>query len=488
MAKHLKKLTLLHSNDMHGDFMAEKIDKKLTGGVSMLSGYISKVRETEKNVLYCVAGDMFRGSVIDSEFKGISTIELMNLLNPDVVTLGNHEVDYGLPHLLFIEKCAKFPIINANMYIRSNGVRLFHPCLVKEIDGMKILFIGILTEQVLDTTRKDKTIGSLVDIADAACEVERICNSFKSEDIDFTVLLTHIGFEEDKVLASQLKPELGVDVIIGGHSHTLLKEPEMVNGIPIVQVGVGTDQIGRFDIMVDTDNNCIDSFTWKTIPIQADNCPRDEKMEALLQEYKMVTDAKFNRFICRLKKPMTHPGRYQETSLGNMFSDALKESFDIDIMLVGSGGLRVQKFGPVVTYADLLDCYPYDDSIYKIWLTGTQLKKMFQYILRDEVWEGNHCEFYQLSKGLSISYSKERHEFVEFKFEGEPIDDNRLFTVGIEKYHLLNFEKFTSLSLEEVKKNGEPKLISTSSFQVVEEFLSNHQQLNNQVEGRLVVN
>ena len=88
--KNLKKLTLLHSNDLHGDFLAEEIDKKLVGGVSYLSGYLDKVRTEEKNVIYAIAGDVFRGSVIDSEFKGISTIEIMNLLGPDVATIGNH--------------------------------------------------------------------------------------------------------------------------------------------------------------------------------------------------------------------------------------------------------------------------------------------------------------------------------------------------------------------------------------------------------------
>ena len=66
---------------------------------------------------------MFRGSVIDSEYKGLSTIELMNYLAPDVVSLGNHEVDYGIAHLLFLEKCAKFPIINADLYIKLNNQR-----------------------------------------------------------------------------------------------------------------------------------------------------------------------------------------------------------------------------------------------------------------------------------------------------------------------------------------------------------------------------
>jgi 5'-nucleotidase/UDP-sugar diphosphatase len=133
--KNLKKLTILHSNDMHGDFLEEEIDEKLVGGVSLLSGYVNKVRREERNVIYAVAGDMFRGSVIDSEYKGTSTIGIMNLVGPDVATIGNHEVDYGLAHLLFLEKCADFPIINANLHIKSNGRRMFRPYWIAKLDG-----------------------------------------------------------------------------------------------------------------------------------------------------------------------------------------------------------------------------------------------------------------------------------------------------------------------------------------------------------------
>ena len=238
--KNLKKLTILHSNDMHGDFLAEQIDERLVGGVSLLSGYVNKVRREEKNVIYAVAGDMFRGSVIDSEYKGTSTIGIMNLVGPDVATIGNHEIDYGLAHLLFLEKCADFPIINANLHIKSNGRRMFRPFWIAHIDDMKILFIGIITEEVLAATKTDELIGSFVDIGEAAREVGNICNAYNAIDIDFTVLLTHIGFEEDKKLAAMLDPDWGVDVIIGGHSHTKLEEPFKVNDIYIVQAGTGT--------------------------------------------------------------------------------------------------------------------------------------------------------------------------------------------------------------------------------------------------------
>lgn len=203
-----KKLTLLHSNDMHGDFFEETQNDSLVGGVSLLSGYIKQTKKTEKNCLYTISGDMLQGSVIDAEFRGISTIDIMNMLNPDVVTLGNHEIDYGLAHLLFLEKLAKFPIINANLYIKPSKTRLFQPYYLKEIDGMKILFIGIITEEVLSSVISEELISTLVDVQEAAREVEKICNAYKRVDIDFTVLLTHIGYENDLKLAELLKPEL----------------------------------------------------------------------------------------------------------------------------------------------------------------------------------------------------------------------------------------------------------------------------------------
>ncbi|MBQ7605414.1 MAG: bifunctional metallophosphatase/5'-nucleotidase [Firmicutes bacterium] len=485
--KNTKKLTLLHSNDMHGDFLTENIDSALIGGVSLLSGYINKVRNEEENVIYAIAGDMFRGSIIDSEFQGLSTIQIMNMLAPDVVTLGNHEVDYGVAHLLFIEKCADFPIVNANLHVQTNHARLFEPCVVLERDGMKILFIGILTEAVLAQCKTDGLIGTFVDVEDAAEEVGRICNAYNATDIDFTVLLTHIGFEEDKKLAELLDPAWGVDVIIGGHSHTFLEEPAVVNGIPIVQAGTGTDQIGRFDIIVNTDENCIDSFTWKPIPINADTCPRDPSIEEVISTYKSRTDAKYGQIITKFTRELTHPDRYRETELGDLFSDVLKEALGVDIFLLGSGSIRNEKLGPVVTKGDLCECFPYDDAAHMVYATGAQIKHMIKHMLRDEVFVGEHCEFYQLSSGLVVEYDQKSHSFVRFDFEGEPIDEDRLFTVGLQHFHYLNIKDSFDITLDELKKNHNDRVVSTSCTQVIEEALLAGQHQNAKGEGRLIL-
>ena len=380
--KNLKKLTLLHSNDLHGDFLAEKVDEKLIGGVSRLSGYINKVRNEEKNVIYSISGDMFRGSLIDSEFQGLSTIEIMNMLAPDVVTIGNHEADYGLAHMLFIEKCASFPIINANMYIKYVGTRLFNSHFIKEIDGMRVMFIGILTEEVLKNTKSEGVVGTLIDIQDAVSEISKICDAYRTEDVDLTVLLTHIGIEEDKKLAEALDPACGIDIIIGGHSHTLLEEPCVVAGIPIVQAAVGTDQIGRFDIMVDTDKNCIDSYTWQCIPITEENCPRDEALEKVVSEYKDYTDEKYGRILTRFPRAYTHPKRNMETELGNLLAECMRNQIGADLVLIGSGSIRKTSLGPAVTVRDFLEIFPFAEPAFGFRLTGKQLRHIVTFMLR----------------------------------------------------------------------------------------------------------
>lgn len=476
--KNFKKLTLLHSNDMHGDFSSEKLEDKLVGGVSQLSGYIQKVRREEPNVLYAVAGDMFCGSLIDSEYRGISTIELMNILTPDVVTLGNHEVDYGIAHLLFLEKCARFPIINANIYIKNNHVRLFRSHLIKEIDGMKILFIGILTQEVLSQTKKETLVGTLVDVREAADEVGKICNSYQTEDVDLTILLTHIGFEADKELAEILDPAYGVDLIIGGHTHTLLEEPCVVAGIPIVQAACGTDQIGRFDLVIDTDTNSLDSYEWQLIPIDDEHCPSDPAIEKVLRGYEDETEEKYGRFITRFADKYEHPVRNRETELGRLYADLFRQGLDLDIMLVGSGFIRSKEMGPIITYRDVVQCFPFDEAVYRVTVNGEQLKRMIRHIFREESFaEEAHTEFYQFSKGLSFAVHLDSHEITNILFDGKHIDDKKLFDVGMHAFHFASMDEFLGITREETDKNKRARMVTTCTQDVLIEWLSQEEML-----------
>lgn len=481
-------LTILHSNDMHGDFLTEQLEDKLVGGVSMLSGYVKRVRAEEENVIYAIAGDMFKGSIIDSEYKGLSTIEIMNLIAPDVVTLGNHEIDYGVAHLLFIEKCARFPIINANLFITTNHVRLFTPYCVLERGGLKIMFIGVITDEVLASAKGEAVIGSFIDVREAANEVGVICDTYKTTEIDYTVVLSHIGFEADKQLAALLDENWGVDLIIGGHSHTLLQEPCRVNGVRIVQAGVGTDQIGRLDLTFDAQTRAVTDTQWTCVPVDSGHCPTDATLEELLHSYKRQTDEKYGRVLAYLPRELTHPSRYEETAVGNLFADVMQTDSSFDIMLLGSGSLRLKTFGPIITLQSLHEMFPYDDTLHLVEVTGAQLKRMIAFVCREEAFtEGAHTEFYQYSKGVRFVWSRSAQRFTEFSLNGKEIGDAQMIKLGIQKYHYENFADFFNVPLEEIVGNRRPRVVGTSCRAIYEELFASAEALDAQVEGRLVV-
>lgn len=484
-SKRYKHLTLLHSNDLHGDFLAEELDEDLIGGVSLLSGYVNQVREESPNTLYMIAGDMFKGSLIDSEFQGISTIEIMNALGPDVVSLGNHEMDYGIAHLLFLEKCCKFPIVNSNIYIKNMGARLFKSHEIIEIDGMKILVIGIITEEIMGNAKEDNLLGTFVNLNDAAAEIGTIINSYKKVDIDLTIILTHIGFDSDIELAKKLDPKWGVDIIVGGHSHTLTEKPELVNDVLIVQAGIGTNQIGRFEIEVDTKTNSVHNYTWEAVPIDKKHCVKNEAIENLILNYKEITDAKYGEIITVLPEQLTHPFRYVETTVGNMFSDILKDIYDVDIALVGSGSLRKPALGPIVTKGDLMNMYSYDTVYNLVTMTGAQLKQGIEKILRDapESMDG-HGEYYQVNAGYRFVFDKAQDKLIEATYYDEPIKDDEILKVGMEKFHTDNMESFMGLDSDVIKENGKWKVLTNNVRVAVEEYLRNCTHITAKLEGR----
>jgi len=481
-----KKFTILHNNDFHGDFLTEvkKGGGKLIGGLALLSGYLNKVRQEEENVLYVIAGDMVQGSLIDAEYKGISTMEIMNYLAPDVVALGNHEFDYGLPHLLFLEKMANFPIVNANLYIKKYNKRLMNPYKIINKAGFDIMFTGIITEKIIDALKQDALIGSFVTLQEASQEVGKICNAYKNDDIDLTIILTHIGYESDIALAKLLKKEWGVDMIIGGHSHSILEKPAKVNNILIAQAGVGSDQIGRFDIVVDDDTNSIVDYKWQLIPIDENLAKPDKKLAEFIDSFKQKVDRKYSCMISKFSEKLTHPQREIETSLGNLIADAFAESAQTDVMLVGSGSIRIKELGPLVTLKDFLACFPYDDSLHRFEISGQQLKNIFGHILRFQNRDGEG-ECYQVNKTIRVKYNDQKKQIEFLSVSGKKLDLKKSYTVCIQGFHFNNCQSYLNISQEELLKSGKHKVVTTSARDVLEEYLRTHQNLKSQVDGRL---
>ena len=273
-------------------------------------------------------------------------------------------------------------------------------------------------------------------------------------------------------------------MILGGHTHTILDQPAVVNNIIVAQAGYGTDQIGRFDMVVDEKTNSIIDWTWELVPITENTAKVDKSLEAYLNGYQDKVDEKYNSIINRFAKVLTHPEREIETSLGNLLADALADNADTDVMMLGSGSIRSEKLGPVVTLGNLKECFPYDDSLSRFSVSGRQLRSIFNHVMRIENRDGEG-ECFQVNDKVRCTYCDSKKELVELTVKEKEVIDNEYYTITLQSYHVSNSENNLGISLEDLQKHNSSKVVSTSAFQVIEEWLRSKPNVKEKVKGRI---
>lgn len=250
-------LIILHTNDTHSQIEPfESGEHKGLAGVERREKYINSVREANPGkVLYLDAGDFSQGTPYFTLFKGETEGAAMTALAVDAATLGNHEFDNGLTDLAQRIKKLPFPIVCANYNFDKTPLRgLIKPYTIIQKNGHKIGVIGLTVN-----------LGGLVNPKNIAGmkythpnkTVKKYVKELKKNGCDLIILLTHCGFDDGKVqnpddqlIAAKTE---GVDIIIGGHSHTFISEPAVVTnkaGKPVVVVQAGEKgcEVGRLDI------------------------------------------------------------------------------------------------------------------------------------------------------------------------------------------------------------------------------------------------
>lgn len=255
-----KKLVFIHTNDTHSQIEpTEKSAPKNPdmGGILRRKALIDSVRNVEKNVFLVDAGDCVQGTPYFNFFKGKPEIELMNALGYEVGTIGNHEFDNGVDALAQMYTLANFDIVNANYDVSKTALASkVKPYVIKEIDGIKVAFIGLgVNPESLIEERNFKDIVYHDPIESA----NKTAAELKAKGIDVIVILSHIGFEEpgnapdDTKLAEQSED---IDVIIGGHTHTLLPTAKKIKNklgkdVVIGQTGKSGLNVGIIELIVE---------------------------------------------------------------------------------------------------------------------------------------------------------------------------------------------------------------------------------------------
>ena len=445
----VQEVTILHINDFHASFLPHKMyalkGRPMGGGSSALSGYL-KFHRSRDNTLFFIAGDVFQGSVIDVLTQGEAVVEVLNTLNPDVMCLGNHEFDFGLGR--YKEMLAKmdFPVIAANGYERGSGkVLAKSPYVIIEKAGVKILVIGLLTDLLNSSESRSKELY----VTDGFKEVTEITQKY--EDVDLTILLTHIGFTEDKKLAARLAPNHGVDMIIGGHTHTVLKKPEVVNGIPIFQAGANTDYLGNISLKVDTDTNRLVSYESALITILDGTYQPDPAVVEITERHNKMASVKMDIVISGLNQPLLHPSRTQETELGNFACDVLLDYFKVDLAFQNSAGLR--KPVPLeVKLRHVMETFPFGNTFVKFKITGKQLR-----LLLENNAKSTNDDWYQMPKTLSYRFDSRKPDgqrVVSIQFKDKDITDDQVFTAVTNNYVWGKGKKYLGQDSADLIANG----------------------------------
>lgn len=242
-----KKLVILHTNDTHSHLEPLPMSDRNNpgqGGVVNRKAIIDSVRGVEQNVLLIDAGDFVQGTPYFNMFKGRAEVDAMNLMQYDVTVIGNHEFDYGLDTMKMIFERLSFPILCCNYdFSRTVLKDIVKPYIILNRFGLKIGIIGVGVDPE-GLVQKDKyagmTFSPIIESVNQYAELLK-----KKEKCDLIICVSHAGYGTDQIIAG--KSEY-LDIIIGGHSHTFMKEPDMRKNL--LGKDVMVYQTGRYGVNV----------------------------------------------------------------------------------------------------------------------------------------------------------------------------------------------------------------------------------------------
>ncbi len=446
-----QKLVILHTNDMHG--RVEPFDKNLKlrsiGGIARISKYIKQVKKNNTNVLVLDAGDMLQGTLYFKVFNGLPNINFMHKAGYDLAVLGNHEFDKGISILEQIVNAAKFPLLCANVKFIDNPElnNKVKPYLIKNYNGLKIGIIGIVTDDLKTLTGSSKQI----EVYDDVTTTQKYADLLKDK-VDFIIVLSHIGFWEDVKLAKAVSD---IDLIIGGHSHTLLGTPHVVKHksgkqVYIVQSGEHGEHVGKVELMFNKKK--FSNLNYSLIPINA-NMPMDKKLAKEIDTYSqklaVLTSTKIGQIKNKLigKKELI---RSRQTSAGLLVTSAIKHKHpEVDIVIQNSGGIKFHRNLPPgdITLAQVYELYPFDNVIVIGKISGKDLKSVLETSARKlPKLSGSFLQ----SKGLEYSIDlkkdpqllsddntkiiKEGNRVYNIKVNGTPLKNDEYYKVAINDF------------------------------------------------------
>jgi 5'-nucleotidase len=447
-------VTILHTNDIHSRIESinkydstcnsdGEAERKCFGGIARIKSAIDMQRSelSGQNILVLDAGDPFQGSLFYTTYKGAAEAKFMEAIGYDAMAVGNHEFDDGPEGLAKFIDAVSFPVVSGNLDLSQEPVLKNHvkDSVVINVGGQKIGIVSALATDTVDTSSP----GDNVKFIDEIEALKEDVAAMEANGVNKIIALTHVGLPMDIQIAKSVP---GIDLIIGGHSHTkMLNEegsshsyPEMIGNVPVVQAYAYSKYLGKLTVSFDGSGN-ITSASGDPILLDASIVPDEEtaksiaEMAAPIEEMKKkivakaASDIDGDRANCRVR----------ECHMGNLVTDAMLERVSgqgVEIAIQNGGGLRASIGSGDITMGDVLTVLPFQNTLSTFEVTGeTIIAALENGVSQMEEVKGRFPQVAGISFVVNPS-AKVGSRISEVLVGGSPIDRGRTYKVVSNNY------------------------------------------------------
>jgi len=484
-----KLIRILHVNDFHGYAEPHKPfgSQVMVGGIAYLSSAVNRLR-SERPTLLLAAGDMIQGNTWANFSKGESVIELMNAMKVDAMVIGNHEFDFGQDILKKRISESTFPVLGANVL----GLEGLKPYVVKEVGDIRVGILGVVAEDTPVLTHPNNVMSLKFVSANEAAE-RYLPELRKASDV--VMVLSHVGHHGDRLLAEQVK---GIDVIIGGHSHTKVVDPPVIGETVIFQAWEHAKALGVVDISYG--NGGIRKIKGYLEEVRPAEGTEDNAVQAIVLKYKGLVDAALNQTIGESEVDLDGENvRRRETNLGNLIGDIVREVSGAEAGLINGGAIRTSIVKGALRAKDIYSAVPFDNYVVAVKLKGRQIQEALEHGFSAA--EKGAGAFPQVS-GIELKYdlsSPPGSRIKEVRIQGKQIEPEKEYSVasidfiaaGGDGYKAFGDAIRSSKDYSVIggAMKGERVVYSNPGMwlrDVVIEYIKFHKRVNPRIEGRMV--
>jgi 5'-nucleotidase len=422
------KVTILQVNDV---YQFAPVDLGKRGGLARLLTLKKQIEKESPNTLFMLSGDTISPSVESITYKGAQMVDAWNTAELDYSTFGNHEFDFGPDVLRQRMKESKFKWIVANVIDKKTG-KPFGDApayVIREFGGVKVGIFGLTLEETKITSRP----GPDVDFLNPCETARKIVAEIHDRGVKTVIGLTHLSMSEDKEVARCS----GVDVIIGGHEHTLLESTS--GGAPIFKMTADAREMGQIDLNISKNTGAVESIDWKVIPV-TDQIKEDPQFASLNRKYGTLLK-ELSVVVGRTSVALdarSAAGRRQETNLGNFIADAFRTATGADVGIMNGGSIRADEMidAGVLTRRDVLSILPFKNRIVKVELSGALLRQALEHGVARSAEDAEPGRFPQVS-GMTYTFDATRppgSRIISLIVNGKPLDEKKNYTLATSDY------------------------------------------------------